>query len=262
MKNTLAKLVFLLILTAPLITQAQKKKSREEFYQITTYHFSNAAQQSVIDGYLQNAYLPALHRQQIKSVGVFSPISNDTATDKRIYVIIPLHSLNAAAELTAKLDKDDQYNTNGKEYLDAEYKTPSYNRMEVVLLKSFPLAPSMNLPALVSPKDDRVYELRSYEGATEKIFQNKVKMFNEGGEISLFKRLNFNAVFYASVVAGCRMPNLMYMTSFENMADRDDHWKKFGGDPEWKKISALPEYQNNVSKNVTTLMKAAPYSDY
>jgi hypothetical protein len=45
-------------------------------------------------------------------------------------------------------------------------------------------------------------------------------MFNEGGEIELFKRLNFNAVFYASVISGSRMPNLMYMTSYESKADR------------------------------------------
>ena len=36
-------------------------------------------------------------------------------------------------------------------------------------------------------------------------------MFNEGGEIRLFARLNFNAVFYGDVLAGDRMPNLMYM---------------------------------------------------
>ena len=32
------------------------------------------------------------------------------------------------------------------------------------------------------------------------------------------------------------MPNLMYMTSFENKAARDEHWKTFGSDPEWKKL--------------------------
>ena len=53
-------------------------------------------------------------------------------------------------------------------------------------------------------------------------------MFNEGGEIDLFNKLNFNAVFYGEVLSGSSMPNLMYMTSFENKADRDAHWKSFG----------------------------------
>jgi hypothetical protein len=87
-------------------------------------------------------------------------------------------------------------------------------------------------------------------------------MFNEGGEVDLFKRLNFNAIFYAEVIAGPNMPNLIYMTSFENMADRDAHWKTFGADPQWKKLSTDSFYQHNVSRADITLMKAAGYSDY
>ena len=88
-------------------------------------------------------------------------------------------------------------------------------------------------------------------------------MFNDGGEIALFKKLNFNAVFYGKVLSGSRMPNLMYMTTFENMADRDAHWKAFGSSEEWKTMSALPEYENkvSVSRNETILMRPADYSD-
>jgi hypothetical protein len=86
-------------------------------------------------------------------------------------------------------------------------------------------------------------------------------MFNEGGEVPLFKRLGFNAVFYADVISGSHMPNLMYMTSFENRAAREEHWKSFSADPEWKKLVALPEYQHNVSKAEVILCHAADYSD-
>ena len=120
----------------------------------------------------------------------------------------------------------------------------------------------LTLPNLNSPKAERVYEFRSYESPTEKLFRNKVQMFNEGGEVALFKRLNFNAIFYSEVIAGGSMPNLIYMTSFENMADRDAHWKTFTADPEWKKLSSDPSYQHNVSKADIILMKAASYSDY
>lgn len=87
-------------------------------------------------------------------------------------------------------------------------------------------------------------------------------MFNEGGEIPLFKRLQFNAVFYGEVIAGSRMPNLMYITSFENMADRDAHWQAFRDDAQWKELSAKPEYKNNVSRNETILTSPTDYSDY
>jgi len=58
------------------------------------------------------------------------------------------------------------------------------------------------------------------------------------------------------------MPNLMYMTSFDNMDERNAHWKSFGADPEWKVLSAMPEYQHNVSRNETILMRGTAYSDY
>ena len=262
MKKLFIKTLFAALLSHPFFSIAQKKQPAVEFYKITIYNFSSGAQQATIENFLQNAYLPALHRQQIKSVGVFTPLSNDTAATKSLYVIFPIKTLQQANDLAEKISKDDQYLVNGKPYLEAVYTDAPYKRMENILLKAFPLAPTMNTPKLSAAKAERVYELRSYESATENIFKNKVKMFNEGGEIDLFKRLNFNAVFYSSVIAGSHMPNLMYMTSFENVADRDEHWKKFVADPQWKKLSAMPEYQNNVSKIEITLMKPASYSDY
>ena len=240
---------------------AQAQKGRE-FYQITVYHFNNSEQERTIDEYLQKAYLPALHKKGIKQVGVFKSRTNDTVNDKRTFVFIPLKNIEEFANLTSKLVEDQEYLENGKVYLDAPYNNTPYARMENILLRAFPLAPKMNLPKLKSAKADRVYELRSYEGGTEKLFRNKVEMFNQGGEIKLFERLNFNAVFYGEVLAGSRMPNLMYMTTFENIADRDAHWKTFGQDAEWKTISALPQYQKNVSKSDIMLLTPTDYSDF
>jgi len=58
------------------------------------------------------------------------------------------------------------------------------------------------------------------------------------------------------------MPNLMYMTSFENRADRDAHWKVFSSDSAWKKLSAMPEYQNNVSHIDISFLYPTDYSDF
>ena len=87
-------------------------------------------------------------------------------------------------------------------------------------------------------------------------------MFNEGGEVDLFNRLKFNAVFYAEVLTGSRMPNLMYMTTFNNKAERDEHWKNFGSDSTWKRISVMPEYLNTVSKADIFFLRPAEFSDY
>ncbi|MDQ0966588.1 hypothetical protein QFZ20_001991 [Flavobacterium sp. W4I14] len=238
--------------------------SKIDFYQIKIYHLKTDAQEKTVDDYLQKAYLPALHRNGITKVGVFKPIVSDPAavTEKLIYVFIPLKSFNGVLDLDEKLAKDKQYAIDGKTYLDAAYNEAPYERLESIVLKAFEDAPHFMLPNLKSPMKERVYELRSYEAPTEKYFKNKVQMFNKGDEIGLFKRLNFNAVFYAEVIAGSRMPNLMYLTTFENKTDRDAHWKAFSADDYWKKLSAMPEYQHNVSKNDTKFVYPTDYSDF
>lgn len=257
------KRIFILILLLVSISNINAaEKPTTEYYQLTVYRYATDSQALVIEQYLQEALLPALHRAGIKSVGVFKSLANDTTTNKLLYVFLPLKNLQHLDLLDQQLKKDQEFVGAGTAYRDALYTNPPYTRMEVILLKAFPLAPQMQLPQLKAPKSERVYELRSYESATEKIFANKVKMFNEGDEIGLFKRLNFNAVFYSSVIAGSKMPNLMYMTCFENKADRDEHWKTFSQDPYWKKLSSMPEYQKNVSRNDIVFLRPTHYSDF
>ncbi|MGK2861096.1 MAG: NIPSNAP family protein [Chitinophagaceae bacterium] len=258
----LSRFLFIGIMIPSLVLANRGAPAAREFYQLTVYHFSNSTQEKLIDDYLKNALIPALHKMNINRVGAFKPLSNDTASDKRLYVLINFKSLDLVPKLSAKLKADKDYQAKGTGYLDAAYNAAPYTRMETILLQAFSHTPIMQLPSLKEPKSGRVYELRSYEGATEKIYENKVHMFNQGGEIDIFKKLNFNAVFYGDVLAGSKMPNLMYMTTFENMEDRDKHWKAFSADPDWKKLSAMPGYQNNVSHIDITLMRPTDYSDY
>ncbi|NNV55813.1 NIPSNAP family protein [Limnovirga soli] len=237
-------------------------KEKREYYSLTVYHFATAQQQQLIEQYLQNAYLPALHKMGYTKLGVFTSWANDTSADKRIYVFQTISSLQELATQQEKLDADAAYQSAGEAYINAPYTSPAFSRKENIVLYAFPLAPKMQVPQLKSPNSERVYELRSYESTSEKIFANKVKMFNDGDEVGLFKRLNFNAAFYSSVIAGSKMPNLMYMTCFENMADRDAHWKTFGDDAYWKTLSAKPEYQHNVSKNDMVFLRPTAYSDF
>lgn len=247
-----------------LVTQSWSApyKINREFYSFTVYHFNNATQEKTLDTHLQNALLPALHKMNIKMVGVFKNHSNDTIADKTLYVLVPMQSLEDVLTISRKLAIDKDYQATGAEYINAVYTTPPYTRMETILLHAFSLAPKLQLPALKGTRKERIYELRSYESATEKIYQNKVKMFNDGDEIGLFKRLNFNANFYGEVIAGGKMPNLMYMTCHENKAVRDANWKAFVDDPYWKKLSAMPEYQHNVSHIDISFLYPTEYSDY
>lgn len=236
--------------------------SEREMYQLTFYHYTTTAQETLLNNYFKNALLPALHRYGYKNIGIFRALANDTAALKTMVVYIPIQNVAHHLAIADKLTRDSSYQNAGAAYINAAYTDAAYTRMEVILLKAFSLAPQMKLPEFTAAKNERIYELRSYESATEKIFANKVHMFNEGGEIELFNRLNFNAVFYAEVIAGSHMPNLMYMTSFENKTDRDAHWKNFVGSPEWKKLSAMPQYQHNVSHIDIMLLQPMEYADF
>jgi hypothetical protein len=231
------------------------------YYQLKVYHLKNDVQVARVEHYLQSAYIPAMHKLGVKNVGVFKPIGIDT-TDRKLYVLTPFRSWDELESSALKLLRDEQYLADGKDYLDAGYNDLPYSRIETIILRAFPDMPGYALPNLSANKTDRVYELRSYENPTEKYHVSKLKMFNDGGEIALFKRLNFNAVFYAEVIAGSRTPNLMYMTTFNNKQDRDDHWKSFSSAPDWKTLSAIEEYQHNVSHIDDIFLHPASYSDF
>jgi hypothetical protein len=248
-------------LSLPVLSAPDPKPSTE-YYQVRIYHFANAGQEKLLDEYISQAYIPFLHKAGIKHVGVFKSLTNDTVADKRLFVFFAASSLDKLAGLTAQLQKDSGYTKAARNYLYAAWNQPPFVRMENIILKAFRMHPAMKLPGLKGEKKERIYELRSYEGPTELLYNAKVHMFNEGGEIKLFDKLGFNAVFYAEVLSGSRMPNLMYMTSFENRAERDAHWKAFFGDPDWKRISPLPEYQHTVSKSEVMLLSATDYSDF
>lgn len=259
MKRLLLSLLALFFLLQA--TNANDIAASREYFELRVYHFANKEQETVIDDFLKNALLPALHKNNRKLIGVFKPIANDTAADKRIYVLIPHKSIKDFTELRGKIDKDKDFQTAGANYLNAPYNKPVYSRMETILLYAFEGMHTLGKPQLSGPKSDHVYEMRSYEGHTEKISRNKIDMFNKGDEVGLFKRLGFNAVFYGEVISGSRMPNLMYMTSFSSMKERDAHWQAFFNDPHWKKLSADPNYQHNVSRNEITFLRATEYSD-
>lgn len=258
------RLSFLLLLSlAFTVTYGQSKKktapAQKEYIELRVYHAADSQQVQTIEQYLQTTFLPRLERKGFDRVGVFTAWNNDTASDKRVYVLIPFAALSQLEQLNSLADESQKDSSEAGAYTRAAYNHPSYLRFETIVLQAFAGMPGVKPSALKGNQAERVYELRSYESATEALHLNKVQMFNSG-EINLFQRLGFNAVFYGRVMAGSRMPNLMYMTSFENRTSRNDHWKTFGQDPEWKDLSSRAEYQHNVSKSEIIYLKLASYS--
>jgi len=251
--------IFLFLLS---IAASGAPGGKQEFYEIRIYHISQKAQENLIDNYLKDAYIPALHRAGISNVGVFKPVESDTAYGKRVYLFIPYKTVNQYLKLQGVLDKDRIYVSASADFIDAPYNNPPFSRYESILLKAFAFMPQLRTPSHSTPPSERIYELRDYESATNSKAVKKIHMFNEGGEIKLFERLGFGAVFYGEVLMGSKMPNLMYMITFPNQASRDEHWATFRNDPEWKRMSGLEEYRNTVSKVKYFFLHPTSYSDF
>ncbi len=239
-----------------------KAPAKQMYYEIKMYRIGRATQESRMDAFLKDAYIPAMHRAGISKIGVFKPVEQDTAYGKFIYVFVPFKNIEQYAELESKLSKDQTYQTAGKEFLDAPYNDPPFLRYESILLKAFAFMPEFKVPSFTTPMSERIYELRSYESATESKATKKIHMFNEGGEIGIFEKIGANAVFYGQVLMGSKMPRLMYMTTYANMKAHDDCWTAFRNHPDWKTISTMEEYKNTVSKVNPYLLHPASYSDF
>ncbi|MAZ27812.1 MAG: NIPSNAP family containing protein [Cytophagaceae bacterium] len=252
-QNTL----FCLILFAFGVSKAQE----QQYYELKTYILNSEKQVNTTDDFLQNAYLPALKKQGIGPVGVFKPVKEKDSS-YHIYVLLPFDTMEDFTTLKDKLAADEDFQENGKEYLAAKAQNPPYARISSSLLKAFEDMPIMRAAQIDAPREERIYELRSYQSPTEAYFSSKMDMFNAGGEIVLFDALGFNAVFYSEAIIGPDTPNLVYMVTFKNEADRDAHWKSFGESPVWKKLSALSKYQDNVSHIDNIYLYPTGYSDY
>jgi hypothetical protein len=252
---------FALLAFFAFLTLSSFAQGKRDFYELRTYHIENASQESQLDTYLKDALLPALHRNGVAKVGVFKPVASQADAGKKVYLFIPYSSMKDYSKMEGKLSKDQTYQAAGSAYINAPHDNPPYKRIETAFLQAFTGQPRFTESKVTGPKKDRVYELRSYESQTEKLYKQKVKMFNSG-EMDIFTKLDFNPVFYGEVIAGANMPNLMYMTTFTNMESRDAHWKAFGTDPDWDRMKVMPEYQNIMNRNDQRLLYPTDYSDF
>lgn len=232
-----------------------------DFYQIKIYHVDDLEQESRVDKFLEEAYVPALHKAGITKVGVFKSVERDTSGTSKIFVWIPYRSLAQYSELTQKLKEDPIFNKSAEKYNNAQHDNPPFARIESILLHSFKNSPVFGNINHTSPNEERIYELRSYEAATEKLLELKIDMFNEGGESQIFKNLGFQPLFFGEVISGGSMPNLMYMSTFSNAESQMKHWKAFGEAPEWQKLKEVVKYKNTVSHIDKYFLYPTDYSD-
>ena len=215
------------------------QKADLEYYELRIYTLKNGRQLNLVQDYLKQAAIPALNKLGSKNIGVFTEYLAEGFT--KLVVLIPYASIDAFLKVNDQLANDTTYQQAGAAYLTADGSSaPAYERIESSLLQSFSMMPKLEVPE----KKARIFELRRYESPGEAAGKKKIEMFNEGGEISIFKRTGLTPVFFGETLIGPLRPNLTYMLTFDDMADHDQSWKTFSSDPEWKKVSAIPDYAN------------------
>jgi hypothetical protein len=237
-------------------------QASQQFYEIKIYRIKDAGQAAVVDKYLKDAFIPAMHRKGITRIGVFKPVEADTAYGKLIYVFVPYETAEQYFKVAADLENDKPYQTAGKDFLDAPYNNPPFIRYESVFMKAFTHMPQYKVYSYSTPPGERIYELRSYESATEAKALKKIDMFNEGGEIAIFEKIGSNPVFWGQVLFGSLKPRLMYLTTYADMKSHDEHWQAFRNSPEWKTLSSMEEYRNTTSRTNAYLCHPTEYSDF
>jgi hypothetical protein len=241
-------------------TGQASESSTPSLYTWRQYILRTGTQPKRLADFLQNAAIPALNRLGHRPIGVFEVLTGlPTPT---VFVMTPFDSVESLLSLEERLDKDQEFVRAGASYTDAPATDPVYVRQEMSLLSAFPKFPRIEIPAATAANGPRLFELRTYESPSEHAHRAKVTMFQDMGEIEIFRKSGLTPVFFSRTIAGPRMPNLVYMLVHENQAGRDKSWGAFRDNPDWKQLSATPGYTDpEIVSNITTvLMRPAAYS--
>ena len=232
--------------------------AEKQLIELRTYHFASPAKLEAFERFLAKAAIPALNRAGVRPVGAFKLLAKDNADAKPpvtedgtdLYVLLPHASAADVLALDAKLAADGEFQEAGRDVLMAPKSDPAYSRYKTSLLLGFDQCPRVEVPTTA---DTRVLQMRMYESHSRERNRKKVAMFNEGGEIAIFRRVGMPPVFFGEAVAGPRMPNLTYMLGFADEAAMKKGWDTFRTDPEWDKLKKDPAYKDTVSQ-ITNLV--------
>ncbi|MBC8353534.1 MAG: NIPSNAP family protein [Planctomycetes bacterium] len=217
----------------------------QEYYELRIYRTADAAKRKIVSDYAENALLPALSRQGIDRVGVFTRTDDDT--DFALYMLIPFKTLAAFSRLNGTLAADPDYGKAARDYFAIPKGDAPYARVESKLMKAFAGMPVMEIPKYSADKQPRLFELRTYESHNADKGRLKVEMFNEG-EIDIMRDVKLAPLFYGETLIGDDVPNLTYMLTAPSTEAHDEHWNGFRKHPDWQRMKALEKYKDTVSK--------------
>jgi len=228
------------------------------FYELIRMEAVNNAHKGGLEKYWEEAAIPALNRLGISPVGVLKPKYGAHGSD--YFILIPHPDIESFLTAWDKLAEDKEYLARGESFLSSGMNDPAYYRISTSLLHAFTHLPKLEMPEGLKGKSGRIFEIRIYESHNREKALLKVEMFNEGGEIQVFKETGMNPVMFGETLAGEKMPNLIYMLAFEDMNERDAAWKRFVESEGWDKLKNLPRYKDTVCAVTDLILSPAACS--
>lgn len=226
--------------------------------ELRVYHFASAPKRQAYEQFLKGIAIDALGRAGVGPVGAFNLLAKDNAPLKLnedpndLYLLLAHKTAESFVTLERRLAADEAYQSAGKAVLAAAKSEPAFARYESSVFLGFDQAPQVQAPTMA---ESRVLQLRIYESHSEERAKRKIHMFNEGGEIAIFRRLGMHPVFFGEALAGTNLPNLTYMLAFDSPDALASAWNAFRTDPEWKKLSADESYKDTVSEITNLILR-------
>ena len=238
-----------------------------EYVEFRKYTVANAAKRAQLVEILDRALIPGLNRQGIRPVGVFVPIANVTgptasaAEQERyalnVFVAIPHKTADSFANANIRLVADAQFMRDAAPIFEATSQDPVYTRCDTSLLYNFPTMPVMEVPDL---GPDRVFQWRLYRSFNIERNVAKIHMFDQGGELPLFREVGLTPIFFGDTVAGAKLPAFEYMLGFPSAEARVEAWRTFIPHPKWVAMRNLPEYADTATEIDNVILTPSPGS--
>ncbi len=234
------------------------EEKAKQLLELRIYHFASEEKLKAYDEFLAKVAIPAYNRAGIQPVGVFKLLEADNAKLKTVKedtlalrVLLPHKNAESVVALPAKLAANQAYQDAGKDILDAPRKDPAYTSFESSLLLGFDACPQVEVPSKAAT---RVLQLRIYQGHSDLRHRVKVAMFNEGGEVAIFRDCGMNPVFFGQELIGSNLPNLTYMVGFDDEKAMGAGWGKFIKDPRWDALKKDPRFDESEPKTIINLV--------
>ncbi|MDR3251131.1 MAG: NIPSNAP family protein [Tannerella sp.] len=207
-----------------------------------------------LDAFLGKTLTPAYQRKGI-AVGAFKLYRPKEGEKEQRHILFIYPDIATYHKVKKEIWEDAAFKQAAQSFYDASASSPVYSNFETYLSEAFNKIPVHRNPG----KERTLFEIRIYQSPNEEANQRKVKMFNVD-EIAIFDKTGVNSVLYGEILAGPRMPSLMYLTWYKDEDTRSEAWKQFGSHPDWKRISALPEYAHTATNNQSIFLSPLPYS--